>query len=412
MWELIQRNKQKSFLLFVTMGACLLLLGYVIGEAFGGAFFGMSIAFVVWFFLSLIGYFSGDQILLSVSHAKEVTENVHPQLFNVVDEMRIAANLNAMPKIYIIDEFAPNAFATGRNPEKSAIAITVGLLSKLNRDELQGVVAHEMSHVMNRDVLFMTFAGIMLGSIVLISDLFLRGGRYSIGSSRRYRSSENERGGQGQALIIIIALLFAILAPLLARLLYFAISRNREYLADASGVRLTRYPEGLARALEKISNSNEELTSANQVTAPMYIVNPFRETVARFTGLMSTHPPIEKRIQILRQMMHSADYSSYQKAYSSVTGQSTLLPPSALKENEAVPVKKASEAEPVEPKSIKEEMREAGDLTRAVNRFAFLTCVCGLKIKIPPDFKKPNIICPRCWHALANPLLQTTPSSN
>ncbi len=390
----------------------MLLLGYVIGEAFGGAFFGMSIAFVVWFFLSLIGYFSGDQILLSVSHAKEVTENVHPQLFNVVDEMRIAANLNAMPKIYIIEEFPPNAFATGRNPEKSAIAITAGLLSKLNRDELQGVVAHEMSHVMNRDVLFMTFAGIMLGSIVLISDLFLRGGRYSMGSSRRYRSSENERGGQGQALIIVIALIFAILAPLLARLLYFAISRNREYLADASGVRLTRYPEGLAGALEKISKSNEELTSANQVTAPMYIANPFRQTAEHFTGLLDTHPPIEKRIQILRQMMHSADYSSYQKAYSSVTGQSTLLPPSALKENEVIPVKKASEAEPVEPKSIKEEMREAGDLTRAVNRFAFLTCVCGLKIKIPPNFKKPNIICPRCWHNLANPLLQTTTSSN
>ena len=408
MWELIERNKQKSLALFIAMGACLILLGYMIGIAFfgeGGAFYGILTAAAIWLVLSMVGYFSGDQILLSVSHAQEISRDVHPQLFNIVEEMKIAANLNAMPKIYVMNESAPNAFATGRKPERSAIAVTTGLLSRLNRDELQGVIAHEMSHVVNRDVLFMTFAGIMLGSIVLISNVFLRGGRYSTGSSRRYRSSKSE-GNQGQAVLLLIALVCAILAPLLARLLYFAISRNREYLADASGVRLTRYPEGLASALEKISSSNQELKSANQVTAPLYIVNPFRETTARFTGLVSTHPPIEKRIQILRKMMHSADYKSYQNAYSSVTGKTSLIPAAALSD-ETIPVKKVISEPPPIPKSEKEQMREIGDLNRAVNRFAFLTCLCGLKIKVPPDFTKPNIVCPRCWSHLENPFFKT-----
>lgn len=412
MWELIERNKQKSFALFVAMGVCLILLGYFVGAAFfpeNGAFYGILTAVMIWLTLSILGYFSGDQILLSVSHAKEISREIHPQLFNVVEEMKIAAGLNAMPKLYVIDELAPNAFATGRNPEKSAIAVTTGLLSKLNRDELQGVIAHEMSHVLNRDVLFMTFAGILLGSIVLISDVFLRSRRYS-SSQRRYRSSKGS--GQAQAVLLLVALVFVILAPLLARLLYFAISRNREYLADASGIRLTRYPEGLARALEKISGSDLKLESANQVTAPMYIVNPLRGASAHFTRLLSTHPPIEKRIQVLRSMLHGVDYMSYQKAYASITGESSLLPPSVLRQKEDIQIKQVVPTPAEKIKSIKEEKREAGDLMCAVNHFAFLDCVCGLKIKIPPDFKRPNIICPRCWHHLPNPLLQTSFSPN
>lgn len=406
MWELIARNKQKSIALFIAMGVCLVALGYVIGVAFfpaNGAHYGILTAALIWLTLSVLGYFSGDQILLSVSNAKEITRDLHPQLFNVVEEMKIAASLHVMPKIYIMDEAAPNAFATGRKPERSAIAVTTGLLSRLNRDELQGVIAHEMSHVINRDVLFMTFAGILLGSIVLISDVFLRSGRYSTDSSKRYRSSRSE-GNSMQAALLVIALVFAILAPILARLLYFAISRNREYLADASGVRLTRYPEGLARALEKISDSHIPLKSANQVTAPLYIDNPFREKAVRFTGLISTHPPIEKRIQILRKMMHSADLMSYQNAFSSVTGQSKLIPVSALKQDEAVPVKEAgSEPKEMKLKSAKDEKREMGDLVRAANHFAFLTCLCGLKIKVPSNFKKPKIVCPRCLGTLENP---------
>ena len=191
MWELIESNRRKSLVLFISMGITLLLLGYFLGSSYypdGGGFVGIFFAFLIWGILSPISYFSGSKILLAVSGAKEVRKEVHPQLFNIVEEMKISASLPAMPKVYIINEAAPNAFATGIKPENSAIAVTAGMLARLNRDELQGVVAHEVSHIVNRDVMFMTFSGIMLGSIVLISEVFLRslwfgGGRYSSKSS-------------------------------------------------------------------------------------------------------------------------------------------------------------------------------------------------------------------------------------
>ncbi len=409
MWELIQENKRKSIFLFIGMGMCLLLLGYLIGAAFfppDGAISGVSIALILWSILSLISFFSGDQILLATSGAKEISRDVHPQLFNVVEEMKIAAGLKAVPRIYIMDEAAPNAFATGRGAEKSAIAVTTGLLSRLNRDELQGVIAHETSHILNRDVLFMTFAGVLLGCIVLISNMFFRGTYYSSGSSRRYRSGSSQGGGGAQALILVLAIVCVILAPIAARLLYFAISRRREYLADASGARLTRYPEGLACALEKISSTDVPLASANRVTAPMYIVNPFKEKSMTFLSLLSTHPPIQERIKILRSMSQGASYLNYQKAFQAVTGQSSsLIPPSGLKDREEVLVRQAALEKP-KTQSVKDQARETGDLTRAVYDYAFLTCVCGLKIKVPPDFKKPKIVCPRCWHEMDNPFLK------
>ena len=229
MWELIRENQRKSWVLFLAMGGCLLALGYAIGAAWmphqDGGILGIMIAGLIWFIMSLISYFSGDSILLSMSGAKEVSHDVHPQLFNIVEEMKIAASLPAMPRVYIIDSPAPNAFATGRSPEKSAIAVTAGLLSTLNRDELQGVIAHEMSHVMNRDVLYMTFAGVLLGSIVILSEFFLRSQYYS-SYSRRYRSSSRD-GNQAQVVMMVVAIVFAILAPILARLFYFSLSRRR-----------------------------------------------------------------------------------------------------------------------------------------------------------------------------------------
>ena len=262
------------------MGICLILLGGVVGAIWfstEGVVIGIFIALCIWVLLSVISYTAGDSIILSASNAKKVTRDVHPRLFNIVEEMKISANLQAMPQIYIIDDPAPNAFATGKNPEKSSIAVTAGLLSALNRDELQGVIAHEMSHIINRDVLYVTFAGIMLGSIVILSEVFLRSLWYSGGSSRRYRvSSSSKSGGQAQAIIMVIAIVVAILAPIMARLFYFALSRKREYLADASAVRLTRYPEGLASALDKISNTNINFAAANKITAPMYIAMPLK----------------------------------------------------------------------------------------------------------------------------------------
>ncbi len=311
--------------------------------------------------------------------------------------MKIAANLPVMPQIYIINEEAPNAFATGRNPEKSAIAVTAGLLARLNRDELQGVVAHEMSHIINRDIRFMTFAGVMLGSIVLISEIFLRGMFFS--SAGRYRSS-SKGGGQAQLIFMIIAIVLAILVPILARLLYFAISRKREYLADASAVRLTRYPEGLASALEKISSSNINLNAANKVTAPMYISNPFRKKGKKASSLSSTHPPIEKRINILRNMLDGVSYTDYQTAYSSTMGNNkSIIPKSGLDENELITSRQGLETAGMGLAAVacnKSAKRETGDLMMTLNNFKFLSCDCGLKFKIPPDYKKDHIFCPKC----------------
>lgn len=389
------------------MGICLVLLGYLIGSVFSpsnGGITGIFVALGIWFFMSLISYTSGDSILLAVSKAKEVSHDIHPQLFNVVEEMKIAANSSFMPKVYIIDDPALNAFATGIKPEKCAITVTAGLLSKLNRDELQGVVAHEMSHIVNRDVLFMTFAGILLGSIVLISQVFLRSMFYSSMSSRRYRSGSRGGGGQAQLIMMVVAIVLAILAPILARLLYFAISRKREYLADATACRLTRYPEGLASALNKIASSSLDLVSANKVTAPMYIANPLKKKGRKLSDLTSTHPPISERIKILRNMMHGVNYSDYQKAVSKVKGvESAVIPASGLQDTKVVPIRKAS-VEKQDMKGKKQGMRDVGDLMRAVNKYAFLICVCGLKIKVPPDFKKSEIPCPRCSRKIELPL--------
>ncbi len=409
MWELIRANKRKSLILFIGMGICLLLLGYFIGTIFlppDGWIAGLVFALGIWFILSLVSYFSGDSILLAVSRARAVTPDVHPQLFHVVEEMKIAANLPAIPRVYIVDETVPNAFATGIRPEKSAIAVTAGLLSRLNRDELQGVVAHEMSHILNRDVLFVTFAGMMLGSIVLLSRVFLRGLWFSGGSSKRYRSTKKGAGQLGLP-FLAIAIAFAILAPILTRFLYFAISRKREYLADATAVRLTRYPEGLASALEKISSADFALATANQVTAPMYIVNPLREKTASLSALTSTHPPISERIHILRNMAYGASYRDYQRAFAKARGKAqAIIPASGLLQSEPISIRKPSVEEPEAEPGAKKGVRDLGDLLRAVNKYAFLICACGLKIKVPPDFKKPKISCPRCGREHEVPLAE------
>jgi len=322
--------------LLVLMAACLMLLGFFIGLGFfgpDGGFLGLAIATAVWLTLILVSFSSGDAILLAASKAKPVTHDVHPQLFNVVEEMKIAAGLPAMPKIYIINDPAPNAFATGRSPQTASVAVTAGLLGRLNRDELQGVIAHEISHILHRDILFVTLAGIMLGSIVLLSQVFLRGMFYSsmTGSRRRY-SAGGKGGGQAQLIMLIIAIVAAILAPLMAYLLYFALSRRREYLADAGAARLTRYPEGLASALEKIANDKSpQLATVNKVTAPMYIANPFKKKNARkLSDLTSTHPPISERIKILRNMTGGASFKDYSDSFSNVTKTKTVIPPAAL----------------------------------------------------------------------------------
>jgi heat shock protein HtpX len=399
MWEQIRINKRNSILLLAAMALLLLTLGAVFGTVWAGrpgTGFGLLIAAIIWLVMTFISFTAGDKILLASSGAVEVTPEVHPMLFNVVEEMKIAGQLPAMPKIYIIPDPSPNAFATGRNPQHSAVAVTEGLLSKLNRDELQGVIAHEMSHIVHRDILFVTLASVILGSVVLLSNTFLRSSRF--GSSRRYSSGQ---GNNAQGVLVLLAIVLAILAPILVQILYFALSRKREYMADAGAVRLTRYPEGLANALEKISGSALPVASANKATAPMYIASPFRGTQL---SLFSTHPPIDERINILRKMAYGSAYQNYDTAYKEVTGRAGVMPASALQETESVPIRPASAPEKAAAESGIDKARQhirIGDFIRQTQGFTFIPCPCGIKLKLPPNLKTDEVMCPRCKKILS-----------
>ncbi len=396
MWEQIRSNRRKSMVLVFGMALLLVGLGFVIGEAIepGLGVLGVLGAGVIWFVLTLVAYFQGDSIMLASVGAQRIEKKDHPRLFNIVEEMTIASGLGKMPAIYIIDEQAPNAFAIGRNPDKASVAITSGLLKRLNRDQLQGVMAHEIAHIQNRDVLFMTLLGVMLGAIVIISQVFLRGMFYSsMAGGRRYQSGGRGRGGgQAQAVMMIVALVLAILAPIIARMLYLASSRKREYLADASAAVYTRYPEGLAQALEAISGQPGKMEKVNSAVAPMFIINPLQKMSAR--GLFSTHPPVEERVKALRSMGGRVSFEAYQRALEQATGKKTRLPKSALA-GEAQAAREAS-AEDADPKEARHRTREAGDLLRKVNQFVFLSCACGLRMKLPPDYKGDHVECPRC----------------
>jgi len=377
------------------MGALLLLLGYFLGYLFiGDPVPGVVIAIIVWLVMNLVAYFQGDSILLAVSGARKISRDDHPRLYNIVEEMKIASGLPKMPDIYIIDDSAPNAFATGRSPEKAAVAVTSGLLEKMNRDELQGVIGHEISHVKNRDVMLMSMAGIILGTIVILAWYATRVLFFS-GMAGGRRGS---RGGvgQGQIIILVIGIALMIIAPIVAQLLYFAVSRKREYLADASSALYTRYPEGLASALEKIAASTQQLKAVNKATAPLYIINPFREKGMAASDLSSTHPPISKRIRILRAM-GGASFADYNKAYQKISGGS-VIPASALTGTGALAFRApSSSGEPAEETSDHlKRTRETSNLMWRLGNYRTVTCQCGTNLRVPASFREPQIKCPHC----------------
>jgi len=400
-WEQIRTNRRRSAAVVALLGAVLVATGIALGElvavqaggdpraaAFGGGALGLGVWLVLW----LVSVTQGDRIMLALAGAREIQKRDHPQLVNVVEEMAIAAALPAPPRVFIVDDPSPNAFATGRNATRAAVSVTTGLLARLDRDELQGVVAHEIGHVRNRDVAFMATAGVMLGTIVLLADLGNRLVWY--GSPRRSRSSSSDgESGGGQAVLFVLALIFMILAPLLAQILYFALSRRREYLADASSALFTRYPEGLASALEKIGRSASQLADQGRVTAPMYIVSP------RATALFSTHPPLERRIEILRRMAGGAGLAAYEAAYRSVRGGS-VVGPRTLATAEAVPARTATpEATPVEAAAARS--RQASDALLSAGGYQTVPCSCGARVKVPPPLQGQVTNCPRCGAKLA-----------
>jgi heat shock protein HtpX len=391
-WEQIRSNQIRSVVLTIGMGALLILIGYFLGLYFDSAITGLVIAILLWVILSLVAYFQGDSILLGMSRAKKITPDDHPRLYNVVEEMKIASGLEKMPDIYIIDDPALNAFATGRDPKRASVAITSGLLQKLNRDELQGVIGHEISHVKNRDVLLMAMCGVLLGTIVLLA---WYGSRFLIfGGAGSRRSSSSRGGGQGQIIILVVALVFMILAPIFAQLIYFAISRKREYLADASSALYTRYPEGLASALEKLGASTGQLKSANKATAPMYIVNPFRKKGMKASDLSSTHPPISERIRILRAM-GGASFNNYDQAYRQVHGGKGVVPVASLTA-ETVPIATVKLEGEAGELNETQRARETSDVMWRLSNYKTITCDCSAKLRVPPNFKDPQIKCPHC----------------
>jgi heat shock protein HtpX len=379
--------------LVIGMGALLFVIGYFLGlYFFESGIGGLLIAIALWLIMTLLAYFQGDSILLASAGAKKISHDDHPRLYNIVEEMRIASGLPKTPDIYIIDDPSLNAFATGRDPNKAAVAITSGLLQQLNRDELQGVMAHEISHIKNKDVLLMAMTSVLLGTIVMLSWYGSRIMFFGGGGSRRDSSS----GGAAQGIIMLVALLLMILAPIFAQLIYFAISRKREYLADASAALYTRYPEGLASALEKLGASTAQLKSANQATAPMYIVNPFRKKGREATDLSSTHPPISERIRILRAMGGGASFIDYEKAYKQVhQGRGSVIPASAMSlAGESGKI--ASRAPTVEDPGSLERARETSDVMWKLSKYKTIECPCGTKLRVPPNFSERKIQCPHC----------------
>jgi len=398
MWEQIRSNQIRSVILVAGMAALLLLMGYFLGIYFlDSGTGGVIIALIIWAVMNLAAFFQGDNILLALSKARKIKRDDYPRLYNIVEEMKIASGLERMPDIYIIDDPALNAFATGRDPNRAAIAVTSGLLQKLNRDELQGVIGHEIAHVNNRDVLLMSLCGILLGTIVILSWYATHMLFFSSMSGGRRSSSSG--GGQAQLIILAVGIILMILAPIAAQLIYFAISRKREYLADSSSALYTRYPEGLASALEKLAASTAPVKSANQSSAPMYIINPFRKKGRAASDLSSTHPPVSERIRILRSMAGGASLVDYDNAFRQIhKGGRGVIPPSAIAGAGAVSLRSAvPEATQREAELGKvERTREVSDLMWHLNNYKTITCACGTKLKIPPKLKSADVKCPHC----------------
>ncbi|MBU4078488.1 M48 family metallopeptidase [Patescibacteria group bacterium] len=296
LYNVAEKNVRKTWFLITFFLLFIIGVGWIFSLALDSIEI-LFVAVIISVLMSITSYWYSDKIVLSMAGAKLIKKSDNPTLYRTVENLCITVGL-PLPKIYIINESQPNAFATGRNKDNAVIAVTTGLLQKLEKVELEGVIAHELSHIKNKDMLLQTVVVVLVGVIAIASNMFLRISFY--GGGRRRDSGKGNLG----ALIMILGVVSAVLAPIAANLIKLAISRKREFLSDASGALITRYPEGLARALEKIANDPDQMRKANNATAHLYIVNPFRGKQAKswFTRLYSTHPPVEERIKALRGM--------------------------------------------------------------------------------------------------------------
>lgn len=290
MYNQIDSNKKRTVILITIFCAFIILLGYFFSLYSELGYSALIIATIISLIMALVSYYQGDKVALSTTGAKEIKRDEHVEIYRLVENLCITAGL-PMPKIYLINDSAPNAFATGRDPQHASIALTTGLLEKLNRTELEGVIAHELSHIKNYDIRLMMVVIVLVGIVALLSDIFVRSTFFG-------RKSDNKNGN---GIILIVGLVLMILSPLIAKIIQLAISRKREYLADADGALLTRYPQALADALEKISQYHAPMQRANTATAHLFIASPFAGKKS-LTNLFDTHPPLNERINKLRQM--------------------------------------------------------------------------------------------------------------
>lgn len=292
-YSAISSNKYKTWIIMILFVLIITTLVYVFSKAMGFSALGMSgVALVIAGVMSIGSYYYSDKLVLATTGAKQIQKSDYPQLYRIVENLSIASGL-PMPRVYVMNDPSPNAFATGRDPKHAVVVATTGLLSLLNESELEGVMAHELSHIKNFDIRLMGVVAVLVGFVAILSDIFIRMAFFS-----------GDRDNRGNQIFIILAIVFAIISPIAATLIQLAISRKREYLADASGALITRYPEGLASALEKLAKDHTAPRYASNATAHLFIENPFDNKKVKnfFTGLFNTHPPLEERIKILRSM--------------------------------------------------------------------------------------------------------------
>lgn len=388
MYEAIARNRRRSILLLAALALLLGACGFAIFEAWlsRSGFVGLGVGCAVALAAGLWAWFGGSWAVLASAEAEPVAHEDMPRLYNVVEEMALAAGL-PMPKVYVVDDPAPNAFATGRGPGDAAIAVTQGLIARLSREELQGVIAHEMGHIRNRDILFMTLATVLVGAVDTLAEWSGRASRSSV----RHRSRV---GGAASLLVAVAAGLAVTVAPIVARLVYLAVSREREYLADATAAFLTRYPSGLADALEKIASSPVRM-DAREGTAALCIVNPRQPVEGE--DMFSTHPSTRRRVSILRAIGGEGGFAEYEAAFRRLTGRS-VVPPSA-RSAEPTTIKLGRDpgwAAPADQSERVGEYRRARDAARSRADYRVVSCACGTRLRIPPGLDRPAVRCPRC----------------
>lgn len=296
MYQEIARNKRRTWFLILGFIIFNVTVGWIFAEILGYGQGTIILAVITSLFIALISYYQGDRVALWTAGAQAVTKQENPYVYRLVENLCITAGIPT-PKIHIIPDPAMNAFATGRDPQHASIALTTGIIEQLENEELEGVIAHELSHIKNFDIRLSTIVIILVGMVALMADFFIRARYFGFG-----RRDSDRQSGQIGAILMIIGLILAILSPVIAQLIQLAISRKREFLADASGALMTRYPEGLARALEKIQTDTRALQRANNATAHLYLASPFGQSRRSLRTLFSTHPPLEERIRILRQI--------------------------------------------------------------------------------------------------------------